>query len=98
PDQALQDLPPPDQGQDDRQPRPDVVEGDDQGAEAEAEKALHEHPGATLPTQPGEELDPALRLHDMRDADAKKADGREDFGGLLHGPPRWIPSPAPPNG
>jgi hypothetical protein len=60
------------------------VEGNNQSTEAKGLKALHKHPGATLLTQPGEELDPDTRVHDMRKADDKKVDSREYLGGLLH--------------
>src|SRR5262245_58204306 len=87
PHQPLEHHPPAEHGDDHGQPRPDVVERDDQRSAVEAEQSLQEHGAAALATQPHEELHPGQGLQGVRQADAEQAHRDEALNRPLHARP-----------
>ena len=75
---------PADHRQDDRDPRPDVVKGDDKGSSHQAQEAVGEGARASLAVEENEELGPHAVLKDVGQTDDQEIDHGKDLDRLLH--------------
>ena len=81
---SLENLRPSNQREHELRPVPDVVERDNESAEVQQQEALEEDSGIAASGESLIERDPGFGLTQMRKANHKERDRREELSGVLH--------------